>query len=147
MGKVMLDESKPKFRFAGDVSDLVPGAFWTQGGRIFNQAKECIAYEPGPCGDRAKEADGADTIQPPESKPVVSPPELKPNAETPGDESQVIVDAPTGPVDEAGLTAQLNALHANKIKEMMVEEGLEPATGKGSKATNIATLVAKAVAS
>lgn len=42
---------------------------------------------------------------------------------------------------ERELRDRLNQLHANEVKKLVEEEGLEPATGAGSKAANIALLV------
>jgi hypothetical protein len=64
---------------------------------------------------------------------------------TPTAAAVVMTTAPVVPepeVPEISVAEELGAMHATKIKQLVIDAGLEPETGKGAKGKNIAQLIA-----
>jgi len=123
--QVRLNPDRPKVRILGSPATRDIDGTWDQDGRVFDGDGVLMRYNDGPAGDRAKiEDSNLSRVTPP------TPPPPTPTSD------EAVATA------TAELRATLKAKHSIALKKMVEQyDGVEPATGSGSKAKNIEILI------
>ena len=114
------DETKPFAKILCEAERRNVDGGYIQDGRVYDIERNFRSYSNSPDGRAAQAADE----HLPSARTAAPPPAAAP-----------------APAQSGDLEAQLKSLHANVLKNMVAEEGLEPATGAGMKAKNIKILL------
>lgn len=128
---VKLDRDRPYGTIYGEETH---GGVFSQDGRLFNNDGVCV-YEDAAQIKEAERRAGITAESKAKRRAQLEAELAQLNAELGG--AAVATEIEAG----SELEAQLNQLNAAQVKQLLVEKGVEPESGPGSKARNVAKLL------